>query len=183
VAGGLNTGISSFYMAIPFMAFAVFVGKIKLKNIFWVLVSGIVAIGSVVLSLTLERNAIVFPILKEGNIEIIRDAYHVTYSDGSGGLSDEKLSPGTFGDLTVTTVKAGAIYKVNGIQIGPLGFSNAINLKTELGIVSQYDYEGLAGDKPMAITNKTVHSPWAKKISYLMGWPLIIIIPLTLIAL
>ena len=179
VAGGLNTGISAFSMAIPFMIAAIFISKNKLKSVYWMWGTAMLILVSLVLSMTLEKNPIIFPILKEGHIQITRDSYYLRFGDGSGLLSSSDPSRYKFtpDNPTVSRVTEGSIYQVTGVSIDLAGFSNSINLETELGVIFQSSYEAVGDDKPLAITNKTVHASWAKKFTQLMGWPIIVYLP------
>ena len=58
---------------------------------------------AVVINLNLEKSTLVFPILSNGTVTIIKDGYLRTYADGSGGYSEdnvEKFKCARCGEIT-----------------------------------------------------------------------------------
>jgi len=174
VASGLNAGPTRYAMGIPFMILAVCISYSFFK--ISVLLSTVFLItASLLLNINLEKNPVVFPILHNGYVEILRDAVHTAYFEGSGRLYENKFAES---DQIATRkrVKKGAIYKVTGIRLSPNGLvGNNIDLETELGIVSESDYKGDEDKKQIAKTNKVVHLQIASTLSFLMYWPFLFV--------
>ena len=177
IAGGLNSGFSRIYMSIPFMVIALVLCISVFKKLWLTVSTALLILFSFVVCLTLERNSVIFPVLKNGEIEILEDSFHAQFRGGSGGLVKEKYDGNWANDIVYKPLSKGSTHSVVGVKISPSGFSNTIGLITDFGVVSQNNYsDDTHYSKKLVEVNKTVHSPLAKGLSFLMVWPIIFIV-------
>lgn len=85
ISGGVNAGVTAFYFAVPFMVIATWVNLARIKNKTLTYLTYFFILFCIIFSATLHKNSLVFPIIKNGYIEVLSDGYYVTYMDGSGG--------------------------------------------------------------------------------------------------
>jgi len=165
LSGGANTGFSKFFMALPFMLLAILISTKVLKKNIYKKLTFILILFSIIFNITLTKNPLAFPILDKGSIEIMSNGFHITFSDGSGGFYDEKLTANSYDNVTYKELKKGEKYKVTGIKITHPDFSTKVYLQTAIGQFSQSNYN--------ITLNKEAHATWVKNLGFLMNWPIL----------
>lgn len=183
VSGAFNYGESRFFLALPFMAGAcVLAWKYSSKRIlFYITVA--FCLVAIAFNLTLERNPLIFPIIDDGNVEVLVDGNHLTFvADGSSGFFDasfcanpnnreyceEVTSSNTF-------IEKGSVFKVKEVQLTSREFARVINIVTEEGY--SFSHELISHNEIRV--DKEITNPTFEKAGVLMSWPLV---PLTAIA-
>lgn len=166
-AGAVNAGFSGYHMAIPFMVIAV-VLSLMIGTMRLVLLSVVFSVLAVVVNVTQTKNPILYPILSNGYVEILKDGYQQTFFDGSGGFVFEKWP--CDGDCTLTKLKKGERYRVVGVRVRWPDFGQEVSVVTEIGEFSEYDYNSPG---PAIALNKPARAAWADQLSFLMYWPLL----------
>lgn len=91
IAGGVNIGFSRFFTAIPFMLGASFISSYILRSKKLIILATALTALSICCSLSITYNPLIFPILRGGEVKILRDGYQVTFIDGSGSFRLEKM--------------------------------------------------------------------------------------------
>lgn len=177
LGGAVNNGFSRFFMAIPFMILVSLISKIWLKNdkLFYFSISLIIL--SIATNLTQTKNHFLYPILSDGYIEILKDGYHIEFSDGSGSFITEEEKNNEHQilpeNIIYTRLSKGDKFKVTGIKITHPEFGTNINLTTNIGRFSTYDYQPINAEQSLNIKiNKEIQTEWSSKLGLLMLWPL-----------
>ena len=170
ISGGVNAGVTAFYLAIPFMLGAVWINFARLKNKKLNYFTSILIFCSIIFSVTLHKNPLIFPIINDGYIEVLSDGYYVSYEDGSGGFVDSPIDQTSF-NVSYKALKKGDRYKVIGIESRLSGFTSVLLLQTEIGPFSERDYQGNLSDEAKVQPSKRVTAEWANMLSILMYWP------------
>ena len=158
---------------------------LKSKKMFWSSIC--LVIVCLLINMTIEKNPLLFPVVRGGTVKILEDGYLATYSDGSGGFSKENFAdnqgrdPSCVGPycgiIKFYPLKKGEIYNVTGVivTLGAGGdFRPRISLVTSIGRFAQDDYQSLSGGSEVVHIklSKPVHSLLFDKLSYLMFWPI-----------
>lgn len=180
LSGAVNAGFSRYFVAIPFMALMLWISKTKLKSRLILYASIFFIVISVVVSHSQTENPLLFPIISNGYIRILKDGYQQTFSDGSGGFVLNKEKDDAYsgsGPINYTEVKKGDVFNVRAVRIGYPEFSTSIRLVTEIGEFSEDDYAPNDGKGKYVKVNKAVRSTWAKYLSTLIVmWPIPLVI-------
>lgn len=162
LAGAVNFGFSYYFMAIPFMVFILWVSKSKLRNTGLFYFSIVFIALSIIISYTQTENPVLFPIISDGYVEVLKDGYQRTFvDDGSGGFVLEKDSIPRCtgcGEVKYTKISKGEVYQVLGVRVGHLDFGRNISVVTEIGEFSEYDYAPLQGREQYIKLNKPTHA-------------------------
>jgi hypothetical protein len=132
----------------------------------------LLCLGAVAVNLTLEKNPLVFPILGNGRVTIVRDGYQRTWTrDGSGSFSpgDKKELPCTgCGEARYTRLLKSEKYKVTGVVVETPEFSAPlVSLVTEAGQFPERDYR----DGMNVAPDKAVERPFLRRLGNLMYYP------------
>ncbi|MFC1721257.1 hypothetical protein ACFL0K_03335 [Patescibacteria group bacterium] len=175
VAGGVNSGYTYFFGAIPFMFLIVWISKVKLKNKKIYIFSVVFIIFSIIISITQAKNPILYPILSGGYVEVLKDGYLETNKLWSGFVREESSSCNT---CIYQKLNKGDKYRILGVRLNNDGIPNTITILTEIGGFT----EGLMFGN--ITTNKTMRAEWAEYLSRLMNpviLLLILLIPVLLI--
>lgn len=89
LGGAFNVGMSGFWMAAPFMLFLVVLSFKRSRKFF--VFSSIFVVICIIINLTIDKNPLVFPVLREGTqIEILKNSLYRSFSDGSGSFIEGK---------------------------------------------------------------------------------------------
>jgi len=125
---------------------------------------------AILVNLTAEINPLIFPILKNGTVELLSNGKHITYNDGSGGFyGNGSNEPNNSSVLKKELLSKGDKLDVTGVRVRHPDFSEEVYIVTSIG--------EFYNDKDIK-TNRTIHALWAEKLSLLMLWP---IVPLVLL--
>ncbi len=202
LGGAVNSGWSAFYLAIPFMGYLIYQGY--KKSILFFVLSILFVIACIVTSKTLEKNPFIFPILRGGEVTVVRDGFQRTFEDGSGGFipfeeltvneptesqkkifSDFVNNPEqkslTYFDsfnITVTKIKKGETYKVTGVYHQTADLTDAISVVTEIGRFRLEDFNPESSRYSVDV-NKKIQTSWSKYLGNLMYWPVLPIVAMT----
>ena len=95
LSSSVNAGFSRFLMGVPFMLLAIII-SIAVFGSRVAIGTGLLIFISIFTNATLEKNPLIFPILRGGQIEVLHDAVHITFSGGSG-------APVSYTHLTLPT--------------------------------------------------------------------------------
>ena len=172
----LNPGFSKFYMAIPFFITAILVASMKL-NLKWIAASFLVGLLSIVINLSLLSNPLVFPILYNWKVEILKDGYHWEFSDWSWWFKTEKTDNDIgLGKLTYTALNKWDIYDVTWVKVWYPDFGFSLAIQTKVWDFQVREDSILYSQEEKYIQfNKSTYAVWAKYWSYLMYWPILFI--------
>lgn len=177
IGGAINSGMTTFFMAVPFMGYLLYQSYKEGKLYFMACVIFIVI--CIITSKTRDSNPLLYPIIRNGTATVLQDGYQRTFSiDGSGSFqtsSTTTISCAGCGGDKVTPLKKGEVYKVLGVHHGPDGFRDEVGVITEVGRFSSSDvnynrYIGL---------NKPIQSTWSKYLGNLMYWPIFPFVAIT----
>lgn len=86
IGGAVNDGMTYFAMAIPFMIVLLNTTFHRDKRVFTGTLIFILA--CIATSLTQDKNPLLYPIIKSGEVTVLQDGYYVSYASGSGGFYD-----------------------------------------------------------------------------------------------
>jgi hypothetical protein len=202
LGGAVNSGWSSFYLAVPFMGYLIY--QSYKKSILILSLSVLFVIVCIVTSKTLVKNPLIFPVLRGGEVTVVRDGFQRTFYDGSGGFipfeeltvnepseSQKKIFDDfvtnseqkslTYFDsfnITVTKIKKGDIYKVTAVYHQTADFTDNISVVTEIGRFRLEDFRPESSRYSVDI-NKQIQTSWSKYLGNLMYWPIFPIVALT----
>ena len=184
LSSSVNAGFSRFLMGVPFMLLAIII-SIAVFGSRVAIGTGWLIFISIFTNATLEKNPLIFPILRGGQIEVLHDAVHITFSGGSGALFEKNYTTSWDEGAVYKPVKRGSVYNVTGVNFSHPDFSSQVNIKTDLGQISERNYKktNYRHGKQLVKTNKIVHFHLFDRISLLMAWPILFLIyfPLGLI--
>lgn len=176
VSGAFNYGFSRFLLAVPFVVVANVLAVRLTKRKLLFVVTLLFSIAAAAVNLTLERNPLVFPILKGGYVEVRKDGYYESWPKyGLEGVyfQEEPCTPESHvacdGQTIVTPIKAGTRLKVTGVRMEYPDFGKSIVLITESGMTFSTENFYLAEDA--LTTNSPVESRLFSKFGILMMWP------------
>lgn len=170
MSGAVNSGITLFWWATPFMLYLLIAnnhGRDSKK--FWrVVIFVAVCIG---IAETNEINPLLHPVLYGGYVTILKDGYHITFKDGSGGFESKedfeknKVQSEYFKSEILKEIPliAGQQFKVTEIFREGNEFTTKIRVVTNVG---HFDAES-----NVVAINKSIESSWAKYLGLLMYWP------------
>lgn len=88
LGGAVNSGWSYFGIAIPFMIYLLIISY-RFKKSFFV-GTLIFVVLCIITSLTRDKNPLIYPIIRDGEVTVLRDGYHVGFNDGSGRFKTEE---------------------------------------------------------------------------------------------
>lgn len=89
LAGAFNVGMTGFWMATPFMVLLLVLSFKKSRKDF--VFSSIFVVVCIIINLTIDKNPLVFPVLREGTqIEILKNSLYRSFSDKSGSFIEGK---------------------------------------------------------------------------------------------
>lgn len=90
LGGAFNVGMSVFWMATPFMLLLVILSFKRSRKDF--VFSSIFIVICITINLTIDKNPLVFPVLREGTqIEVLKNSLYRSFSDGSGSFIEGKV--------------------------------------------------------------------------------------------
>lgn len=204
LGGAFNSGWSSFYLAIPFMAYLVYKGY-KSGTSFFV-ASIIFVLACIAVSKTLEKNSFVFPVLKGGEVTVLKDGFQRTFQDGSGGfVAFENLTTNkpsneqqkVFDDFktdptrnkleyydsftsTITKIKKDEKYAVTGLFDQTDDLSSTVSIITSVGKFRIEDIDSKSATYSIKL-NKKLQTTWSKYLGNLMYWPVFPILIMTVL--
>lgn len=138
LGGAVNSGFSGVFLAVPFMVYLVYIGYKVNKYLF------ITAILFIIFCITVNKtqdfNHFIYPILKDGNATVLQDGYQKTYLNlsGIGGSGGFDISSTTIrcigcGEVRVTPLRSGEVYKVIGVYHDNGDFADKVGVVTEIG--------------------------------------------------
>ncbi len=195
LGGAVNSGMTYFFMAIPFAGYLCWVAKGSKKHltfaIFFVLLC-------VLVSVTRDANPFIFPIISNGTALVAKDGFYRAFDDGSGSFTEYKditlnepnpqqkniienfivakdvktvTIPDTDsrsgGSLTLTKLSKGEVYPITGIYHEGFDLGEYQSVKTSIGMFPLSDI-----NEGYFILNKPIQSKWSKILGNLMYWPI-----------
>ncbi len=197
LGGAFNVGMTGFWMATPFMLLLVVLSLKRSRG--YAVLSSVFVVICIIINLTIDKNPLVFPVLREGTqVEISKNSLYRKFNDESGSFVKEEdiytnkptteqqnqldsflKDDGASSTQISESDSIQTIYKLESNQRFPiLGVYNfgGIDSKNQNYLVTIFGHvaeDEIREGNIRIIPDVPIQSRWSKYFGNLMYWPVV----------